>query len=355
MARALQLARHGLMTTHPNPRVGCVLVKGDSIIAEGWHERAGGPHAEVMALANAGAEAAGATAYVTLEPCSHHGRTPPCVDALINAQVKRVVVAMTDPNPLVSGRGMQALNAAGIETGGALMAAEAELLNRGFCKRMRTGHPWVSLKMAMSLDGRSAAADGSSQWITSEPARQDVHRRRAEAGAVMTGIGSVLADNSLLNVRLDGVDAQVPHRIVLDSALRMPVDAAMLSIPGRITVLTCSDDAGKQAALQNAGAEVIQLAESAGRVDLKAVMDWLGEAEVNEVLLETGPTLAGAFIEAGHVDELVCYLAPKLLGDGGRGLLALPGIQSIGQARSMKITDMRAVGPDWCITANLSI
>ncbi len=354
MARALQLARHGLMTTHPNPRVGCVLVKDGQIIAEGWHERAGGPHAEVMALVKAGAEAEGATAYVTLEPCSHFGRTAPCADALIKARVAEVVVAMTDPNPEVAGKGLDALRAAGIGVVDGLLSAEAEKLNRGFCKRMCVGRPWVTVKMAMSLDGRSAAADGSSQWISSEAARQDVHRRRAEHGAVLTGIGSVLADDSRLNVRLEDIEANVPHRIVLDSGLRMPLDAAMLSLEGRTSVLTCSMDAEKAQALQDAGAEVVSLPEDSGRVDIGAVLDWLGKVEVNEVLVETGPTLAGAFIESGLVDELVCYLAPKLLGDAGRGLLVMPSLQNIAQAQALEITDMRAIGHDWCVTAKVS-
>lgn len=354
MARALQLARRGSMTTHPNPRVGCVLVKDGRVIAEGWHERAGGPHAEAMALSKAGSEAAGATAYVTLEPCSHYGRTPPCAQALIDAAVQRVVVAMTDPNPLVSGQGLAAMQAAGIDVSHGLLAVEAEQLNRGFCKRMRSGRPWVSLKLAMTLDGRSAAADGSSQWITSAASREDVHRRRAEAGAVLTGIDSVLADDSRLNVRLDDV-AATPRRIVLDSSLRMPTDAAMFSTSGPIIVLTCSDDANKRAALHNAGAEVVRLpANAQGRVDLSVALDWLGKAEVNELLVETGATLAGAFVEANLIDELVCYIAPTILGNDGKGLLSLPALQNIAQARQLTFTDMRAVGPDWRVTAKVS-
>ncbi len=354
MARALQLARRGLMTTQPNPRVGCVLVKHDVIIGEGWHERAGGPHAEVMALQNAAAEADGATAYVTLEPCSHQGRTPPCADALIKAGVKRVVAAMTDPNPLVAGQGLAALEAAGIKTEQGLLRTEAERLNRGFCKRMTVGRPWVTVKLATSLDGRSAAADGSSQWITSAEAREDVHRRRAEAGAVLTGIASVLADDSKLNVRLEGVETRVPDRIVLDSALRMPLDATMLSLQGRTIILTCSGDAAKTEALQNKGADVVQLPDVASRLDLHAVLDWLGSQQINEVLVEAGPTLAGAFLQAGIADELLCYIAPRLLGDAGQGLLSLPGVKNISQSLALDITDLRAVGPDWRVTASLS-
>lgn len=353
MARALQLARRGLTSTHPNPRVGCVLVREGMVVGEGWHEMAGGPHAEVMALQQAGDQARGATAYVTLEPCSHHGRTPPCAGALIAAGVARVVAAMTDPNPEVSGRGLAALREAGIEVSDGVMAAQAEALNRGFCKRMRKGHPWVTLKLAMSLDGRSAAEDGSSRWITSEPARADVHRLRAEAGAVMTGVASVLADDSRLNVRLDDLTSY-PHRIVLDSKLRMPVKATMLGLEGRTSILTCSDDAERRHALENAGAEVVQLPGVNERVDLSAVMDWLGEAQLNEVLAETGAALAGSLVEAGMVDELICYLAPKLLGDGGRGLMLLPGLESIEHALPLTISDVRAIGPDWRVTAALS-
>lgn len=350
MARALQLARLGLMTTHPNPRVGCVIVKEGEVIGEGWHEVAGGPHAEIMALDNAGADAKGATAYVTLEPCSHHGKTPPCADALINAGVARVVSAMTDPNPAVSGRGLDKLRDAGIAVTEGIMSAEAELLNRGFCKRMRSGKPWMSLKLAMTLDGRTAAADGSSQWITGDAARADVHRLRAEAGVVLTGIESVLADDSRLNVRLDHVDSS-PLRVVLDSQLRMPLDAAMLGLDGRTVILSCSRDEEKTKALEQSGAEVAVLASDQGRVDLHAALDWLSENECNEVLVETGATLAGALVAEGLVDELVCYLAPKLLGDAGRGLLRLPGLEKISQTVDLEIQDVRAIGKDWCITA----
>lgn len=352
MARALNLARRGLMTTHPNPRVGCVLVKDDVVVGEGWHERAGGPHAEILALQQAGSDAQGAVAYVTLEPCSHHGRTPPCVDALIEAKVMKVVVAMSDPNPQVSGRGLAALLEEGIGTECDLMSAEAEVLNRGFLKRMLHGRPWVTVKLAMSMDGRTAAADGSSQWITGPQARQDVHRLRAEAGTILTGIGTVLADDPQLNVRLENYDFNTPHRIVLDSQLQMPATAKMLSIDGRTTVLTCSDEAGKAEELQNAGAVVVKLQEEEGRVDLSAALDWLGLEQTNEVLVEAGAELAGAFLQAGLVDELIVYMAPRLLGDRGRGLLSLPGLESITQAHSLDIVDVRAVGQDWRITAH---
>ncbi len=353
MARALQLARRGLATTHPNPRVGCVLVRDGKIIGEGWHERAGGPHAEVMALQAAGDGSEGATAYVTLEPCSHHGRTPPCAEALIAARVDRVVAAMQDPNPEVSGRGMAALQTAGITVESGLMESEALRLNRGFVKRMQAGRPWVTVKLAMSLDGRSAAADGSSQWITGEAARQDVHRLRAEAGAVLTGIGTVLADNPALNVRLEHYSGLQPRRIVLDSRLRMPASARMLTIEGITTVLTCADSRESTAALLDAGAQVEVFPANAGRLDLQAVLDWLGSQAVNEVLVEAGAELAGAFLQAGLADEVITYLAPKLLGDSGRGLMALPAVHSIDQALELKVVDMRAVGEDWRITATL--
>lgn len=351
MARALQLARRGLYTTRPNPCVGCVLVRDDTVVGQGWHARAGEAHAEVMALQQAGEKARGATAYVTLEPCCHQGRTPPCTQALIDAGVARVVTAMLDPNPLVGGKGLGVLQAAGMETTTGVLDQEARSLNRGFCSRMERGRPWVTLKLAMSLDGRTAAADGSSQWITGPAAREDGHRLRARAGAVLTGIGTVLADDPQLTVRLEeAADWPQPQRLVLDSALRLPVQARMLSLPGRTTVLTRVESSAASAALREAGAEVVSLPDPDGQVDLKASLIWLAEQEINEVLIEAGATLSGAFVQAGLVDELVVYMAPTLLGDAGRGLLALPDLRNMADQRPLALTDMRPIGKDWRMT-----
>jgi diaminohydroxyphosphoribosylaminopyrimidine deaminase/5-amino-6-(5-phosphoribosylamino)uracil reductase len=356
MARALQLAERGLYTTDPNPRVGCVLVKDGAVVGEGWHERAGGPHAEINALRQAGAQAAGATAYVTLEPCSHHGRTPPCSDALIAAGVVRVVAAMQDPNPRVAGSGLQALQQAGIETSCGVLAAGAAALNPGFVKRMRSGLPWVRCKLAMSLDGRTAMASGESQWITGPDARRDVHRLRARASAILTGIGTVLADDPALTVRLEEPASTAvlpPLRVVLDSQLRMPADAQLLGLPGETLLLT-GVAAPQHARLQRAGVTLATLPLQAGRLDLVAVLQHLGALQLNEVHVEAGATLCGALLQAGLVDELVIYMAPHLLGADARGLVALPGLEQMAQRINLKLTDMRAVGDDWRITASPS-
>lgn len=331
MARAVQLAERGLFTTDPNPRVGCVLVKAGEIVGEGWHQRAGEPHAEINALQAAGTLTKGVTAYITLEPCCHHGRTPPCSEALIAAGVSRVVVAMEDPNPQVAGQGLAQLQKAGIEIESGVLQAQAEALNPGFIQRMRDGRPYVRGKMAMSLDGRTAMASGESQWITCSEARQDVHRLRARSAAILTGIGTVLADDPSLTVRLDETEVKQailqPLRVVLDSQLQMPVTAKVLSLPGRTLVLTTNSDEQKTAALCAAGAEVEVLASSDGRVDLSAVMECLARREINEVMVEAGATLCGAMLQAELLDELVIYMAPLMLGDEARGLLSLPGLQ----------------------------
>jgi len=353
MNRALQLAERGLFTTDPNPRVGCVLVKNNEVVGEGWHQRAGEAHAEINALRAAGLlaknGAKGATAYITLEPCCHHGRTPPCSDALIAAGVSRVVVAMEDPNPQVAGQGLAQLQKTGIETRSGVLQRQAETLNPGFVKRMYTGRSWVRGKMAMSLDGRIAMASGESQWITGEHARHDVHRLRARSAAIVTGIGTVLADDPSLTVRLDD-DVEQPLRVVLDSHLQMPLTAKMLSLPGRTRVLTISTDKQKIAALRDAGADVEIVASHKGRLDLSAVLDCLARHEINEVLVEAGATLSGAFLQAGLFDELVVYMAPLLMGSDARGLLNLPGVEKMSQAIQLEITDMRAVGNDWRMT-----
>lgn len=362
MARALRLARHGLYTSAPNPRVGCVLVKEGRVIGEGWHERAGEPHAEIHALRNAGEAARGATAYVTLEPCSHQGRTGPCAVALVEAGVARVVVAMRDPNPQVAGRGIERLRQAGIEVEEGVLEAEAHALNSGFIARMARGRPFVRMKMAMSLDGRTAMRSGESQWITGPCARREVQRLRARSSVVMTGVESVIFDNSRLTVRaeqleLDNAEAiasRQPLRVVVDSRLRLPLAAACLREPGRTLVATVDgyDDEHREK-LEQAGAEVVVLpAEEGGRVDLEALLSYLAShEEANEVLLETGATLAGAMLDTGLVDEMQLFVAPTLLGGEARPLFELPGLTRMDEQRPLDIRDIRAVGDDWRITA----
>jgi diaminohydroxyphosphoribosylaminopyrimidine deaminase/5-amino-6-(5-phosphoribosylamino)uracil reductase len=358
MARALRLAARGLYTTDPNPRVGCVLVRDGQVVGEGWHERAGDAHAEINALRQAGRRAAGATAYVTLEPCCHHGRTPPCSQALIAAGVTRVVAAMPDPNPQVAGNGLAELQAAGVTTASGLLAAEAEALNPGFVMRMRHARPWVRCKLAMSLDGRTAMQNGESRWITAEAARRDVHHLRARSSAIMTGIGTVLADDPSLTVRLEGeADAPFLHplRVILDSRLRMPPAAKLLDLPGETLILTGSTDVGREALLARPGVSVDTLpVNAAGQLDLQGVMHYLGGAGINEVHVEAGAVLCGALLADRLVDELVIYMAPHLMGDAARGLFALPGLQHMTQRIALSIQDVRAVGKDLRITARLA-
>jgi diaminohydroxyphosphoribosylaminopyrimidine deaminase/5-amino-6-(5-phosphoribosylamino)uracil reductase len=352
MARALQLAARGLFSTDPNPRVGCVLVRDGRVVGEGWHERAGGAHAEINALAQAGERARGATAYVTLEPCCHHGRTPPCSDALISAGIARVVAAMQDPNPLVAGNGCRALQEAGIEVTTGVLAGAAAQLNPGFVKRMHGGLPFVRSKLAMSLDGRTALASGASRWITGEQARADVQQLRARASAILTGIDTVLADDPSLNVRLAAVpEPRQPLRVVLDSRLRMRKAARLLDLPGDTLILTGNADQGAAAALARDRLTVTVVPLRDGRLDLPVVLRHLGELGMNEVHVEAGATLNGALLAAGLVDELVIYLAPHLLGDAARGLFSLPGLERMEQRVELSISDIRAVGKDWRITA----
>lgn len=349
MARALQLARLGLYTTHPNPRVGCVLVKDDRIIAEGWHEYTGGPHAEVNALNNARSDVKDAACYVTLEPCCHSGRTPPCTDALIKAGIKRTVAAMLDPNPAVAGAGGTALEQAGIAFAADLLAAEAAAINRGYIMRRTAGRPLVRCKLAISLDGRTALADGTSKWITGPEARLDVQRLRAESSAVMTGIGTVLADDPSLNVREIPLDRQ-PMRVVIDPELKLPATAKMLGLPGRTLVFTANHDRLLRELLEQHGAEVIPVNDG-GSGFLPWVLNYLaGTEEINEVLLETGATLAGNMLSAGLIDELIIYQAPLLLGDGARGMFHLPDITSMADRMALELVDTRRVGRDVRIT-----
>ncbi len=354
MVRAIELARSGWYTTAPNPRVGCVLVKADRIIGEGWHERAGEDHAEVRALADTAARgnnARRATAYVTLEPCSHTGRTPPCVDALIAAGVARVVLGAGDPNPAVDGRGIARLRAAGIEVLTGVEPQACRALNPRFNKRMQTGRPRLRVKLAMSLDGRTAAANGESQWITRAEARDDVHRLRAESGALMVGSGTALADNPSLTVRLPGEWRQ-PLRVVLDTRLRLPPDARMLGLPGETLVYTArGPEEPAWQALADAGASLHQVEAGEGGLELAQMLADLGQREINDVLIEAGPTLAGALVARGLVDECMIYMAPMLLGDGGRGLLTLPGVLALADRIDLHIEDIAPVGADWRIRA----
>ena len=360
MARAVRLAERGLYTTDPNPRVGCVIVKDNEVIGEGWHERAGGPHAEVNALRQAGKHAQGATAYVTLEPCCHHGRTPPCSDALINAKVARVVAAMQDPNPHVSGSGLAQLSAAGIEVEHGVLEQQAQALNPGFIQRMQHRRPWLRCKVAMSMDGRTAMANGQSQWISSTESRADVHRLRARSSAIVTGVGTVLNDNPSLNARPAHFDVNMaeteiiqPLRVVLDSHLRMPPQARMLTLPGNTLIFTCNDHEPTVEALHRAGAEVVIVPKEGGFVQLQAVMETLAQREINEVLLEAGSTLNGAVLRAGLIDELIIYMAPVLMGNEARGLFNLPGLHSMEQRVQLAIQDVRQIGPDLKLTAQL--
>jgi len=351
MARALRLARRGLYTAHPNPRVGCVLVNDGQIVGEGWHRRCGKAHAETAALDDAGAKAKGATAYVTLEPCSHQGKTPPCADALIAAGVTRVVAAMADPNAKVSGSGSRVLEDAGVAVHTGLLADAAVSLNEGFISRMQRGRPFVRLKVAASLDGRTAMSNGQSQWITGEAAREDGQRLRASSGAVMVGIGTVLADDPSLTVRRTDLDndGMQPLRVVLDSKLRLPVSARMLGLPGE-TAVFCVDDRN-QRALTAAGASVFPVAGSGDSLDLTAVLHKLAELEINDVLAEAGQTLSGSLLAAGLVDELVIYQAPHIMGSETRGMFSTPDWQTIDGRLGLDIVDVRKIGADMRIIA----
>ena len=356
MAHALHLAARGLYTTDPNPRVGCVLVNDGRIVGEGWHAYAGGPHAEINALARAGAGAAGATAYVTLEPCCHQGRTPPCTEALIKAGVQRVVFAMRDPNPQVTGAGGSALQAAGIEVLSGVLAVEASRLNPGFELRMRAGRPWVRCKLAMSLDGRTSMASGESQWITGSAARRDVHHLRARSSAIMTGIDTALADDPSLTARLEDdryAEVRQPLRVILDSRLRLPATARLLDLPGDTLVFTGADASAAQTRFGRTAFSVVTVPIKSGRLDLVAVLQHLGSLEINEVHVEAGAILSGALLQAGLVDELIIYMAPHLMGDVAHGLFSLPGLDSMADRIQLAITDIRAVGQDWRITATV--
>jgi diaminohydroxyphosphoribosylaminopyrimidine deaminase/5-amino-6-(5-phosphoribosylamino)uracil reductase len=355
MAKAIQLAQKGLYTTHPNPRVGCVLVKDEQIIGQGFHLKAGEGHAEVNALADAKQDVTGATAYVTLEPCSHHGKTPPCADALIKAGVARVVYGMQDPNPEVSGRGLGKIKKAGIDVIGPVLEADCEALNPGFVKRMREGLPFIRVKLAMSLDGRTAMESGESQWITGPEARLDVQRLRAQSDAIVTGIGSVLMDNPSMTVRIDSDNQEAaaktvrqPLRVIMDTALSILPEAKILYPSNQACVFCVEDDLEIEhlEALKKKGVTVrFSPRGEDGRLDLLDAMEQLADAGINEVLLETGSELAGGFLQAGLVDEIVVYMAPKLLGSSARPLFQLP-LETIDEAVELELKSVSQIGQD---------
>lgn len=367
MHRAITLAQRGQYTTAPNPNVGCVIAHGEEIVGEGFHYRAGQPHAEVFALRAAGERAKGATAYVTLEPCSHYGRTPPCAEALVNAGVSRVVCAMVDPNPKVAGRGIKMLQEAGIDVAVGLLAQDAEALNPGFIKRMKTGRPFVQLKLAASLDGRTALANGESKWITGPAARADVQRYRAKAGAILSTSATVLADNPSLNVRWASLNPSVqqqypehelrqPIRVIIDSRNRVTPLHQLIGLPGETLLIRTQADTqtwpeSVQQVLVPATAVQASIAHPLGQIDLSALMDTLAGYDINHIWVEAGAGLAGALLAAGLVDELILYQAPKLMGSDSRGLVDLRGLTAMAQVPELIISDVRMVGPDIRITA----
>lgn len=356
MARALALAAKGLYSTSPNPRVGCVIVRDGKIVGEGWHEKAGAPHAEVMALRDAGLHARGAVAYVTLEPCNHHGRTPPCTEALIASGVARVVAAMQDPNPLVSGQGFARLHAAGIDSAAGLMEREARELNIGFVSRMTRGRPWVRMKIAASLDGRTALANGKSQWITSQAARDDGHHWRARACAVLTGIGTLREDDPRLNVRAV-ITPRQPMKVLIDSRLEAAPTAALFNQStedGPVLVFAGSEDPQRAAALKARGAEIVVLPNAQGKVELPDMLAELARRGVNELHVEAGSALNGSMLREGCVDELLVYLAPKVLGDAAQGMFRLGELKELSEARALALDEVARIGGDIRIRARVT-
>jgi diaminohydroxyphosphoribosylaminopyrimidine deaminase/5-amino-6-(5-phosphoribosylamino)uracil reductase len=342
MALALRLAEKGLYTTDPNPRVGCVIAAGDRVVGQGWHERAGGAHAEVAALNDAAEPVRGMTAYVTLEPCAHHGRTPPCADALVAAGIARVVVPIEDPHERVDGGGLQKLREAGISVEAGLMAPQAESLNAGFLKRMRTGHPWLRVKSAVSLDGRTGLRNGESKWITGDAARRDVQRWRARSSAILTGIGTVLADDPEMTARVAGAVEQ-PLRVIADSRWRTPLDSRILAGPG--TALVAGIGSPPQE-LESPGVACLELPADNSGVDLRTLLDELGRREMNEVQVEAGSVLCGALLQQGLVDEVLLYIAPVLLGDGGPGPFAFGPLESMANRTHFRVLETKHVGDD---------
>jgi len=347
MSKALQLARKGLYSTQPNPRVGCVIVLNNEIIGEGFHQQAGGAHAEIHALNQAGLKAKGATAYVSLEPCSHHGKTPPCAETLVHAGIKRVVCAMLDPNPLVAGKGLERLEQAGIETECGLLQADAEDINPGFIKRMTTGLPFVRLKLAMSLDGRTAMESGESKWITGSHARADVQKLRARSSVVLTGSGTVIADDPSMDVRVSAKDLQLdvevhqPLRAIVDSQLNVSLNSKIFKQSGETLVFST-----RQAE------HVITLTEKNNKIDLQVLLKYLAnEHQANEVHVEAGSVLCGALLAEKLVDEIVLYMAPHIMGDSAKGLFHLPALNKMSERLDLEIKDIRSIDKDWRITA----
>ena len=364
MTRALRFAEQGLYSTMPNPRVGCLIVKDGKIVGEGAHLKAGEPHAEVFALRQAGDQAKGATAYITLEPCNHTGRTPPCSQAIVDAGISKVIVAMQDPNPQVAGSGLAHLQAHNIETASGLMQAQAEALNPGFISRMTKNKPFVLCKIAASLDGKTALNNGASQWITSEPARLDVQHWRARSCAILTGIGTVLADNPSMTVRAstpsplmgegwgEGGTGRQPLRVIVDSDLKIPIDAKILQ-GGNVLIAFASDAHNKSTALLNAGAQLLCIPNEQNKVCLETLLSHLAACEINEVLVEAGEGLNGALLAQNLIDELLIYYAPKLMGSAAKGLLALPELTAMNQAIDLQIFDMRQIGVDIRLRAKI--
>jgi len=354
MTRALELAARGLETTDPNPRVGCVVARRDRIIGEGWHRKAGEAHAEVAALSNVKEGTEGATVYVTLEPCSHHGRTPPCTDALIAARIARVVYAVGDPDPRVNGKGAEILQSAGIRVESGLMEADAIELNLGFLQRMQYGRPWVRLKLAMSLDGRTALANGTSQWITSEASRTDVQHWRARSSAILTAAGTILSDDPRLDVRLPPLEGDEPRlqplRVVLDSRLRTPPEARLFATGGAVVILTSENpDMSRVSALEERGAQIETMPLEEGRIDLAATLQRLAELQANEVLVEAGQTLAGQLLGRSLIDEMLLYIAPKLLGPQARALVDMPRLDYLEHAPEFALEGVKKLGDDLCV------
>jgi len=344
MAEALRLAALGMYSTQPNPRVGCVIAAQGRIVGRGYHQRAGEPHAEIHALQDAGAAAHGATAYVTLEPCSHFGRTPPCAAALMQAGLRRVVMAMDDPHEVVNGAGRKMLQDAGIVVEAGLMKESAESLNPGFLQRVRLGRPWVRIKLASSVDGRTALANGASQWISSAASRQDVQLWRARSSAILTGIGTVLADDPQMTVRLEGAEQQ-PLRVIADSRWRTPVNSRILKQPGRV-IIAGSQRHDPPAGLRAAGAQLLALPEVDGKLDLRALLTSLANEQVNELQVEAGEKLCGALLKLELVDEVLLYQAPVILGEGGPGLFAGLGVHSMQQRIRLQLIESCFVGED---------
>lgn len=359
MAKALQLARKGMTTCHPNPAVGCVVVKHGEIIGEGWHELAGQAHAEIKALQQAGKASVGATMYVTLEPCSHQGKTPPCVKAIIKSRISRVVIAIEDPSPLVNGAGILALKGAGIVITVGVGQVEAEMINRGFLKRIDTGFPWVTLKIATSLDGKTAMADGESQWITTESARNDAQKLRAAASGILTGIGTVLRDDPSMAVRPTMQQTEVrrqPLRIIVDTHLSTPVDAKILSRKsgeGKVLIVTAHSKDNATDIFKSAAVEVINCRVSGGKIHLREMLLELGRREMNTILLEAGADLSGSMLEQGLVDEIIVYMSPDLLGSDAKDMFTIPGLEHLADKLQLEYTDMTRVGRDLRLTLSV--